>query len=72
MPMECNDRFIRQMLSSPYGQTIGAAILERLDCLDTVTIVFADGSKVRLETREEGLRVLGEHFGWPEPAPADC
>ncbi len=72
-PMECNDKFIRQMLGSPYGQTIGAAILERLDGLDTVTILLGDGSKIRLETREEALRVLGKYFDWrPEPAPAGC
>jgi hypothetical protein len=69
--MECNDKFIRQMLSSPYGQTIGAAILDRLDGANTVTILLADGSKIRLETREEALRVLGDYFGW-RPAAAEC
>ena len=62
--MECNEKFMRQMLSSPYSQTIGAAILEQLESSQPVTIVLADGRKARLENREEALRLLAERFDW--------
>ena len=66
--MECNEKFLRQMFESPYGNTVGRAILERLEHGQTVTVVETNGNRIRLHEHEDAVRLLVEKFGWnPDP-----
>lgn len=62
--MECNEKFLRQMFESPYGSTVGKAILERLEHGMTVTVVALDGSSIQLNDHADAIRLLVERFGW--------
>jgi hypothetical protein len=60
--MHCNDKFLRQMLHSPYGEAIAEAICTRLDEGKTVTVT--NGGELELSTREQALQTFREEFNW--------
>ena len=66
--MECNEKFLRQMFESPYGNNVGQAILERLEHGMTVTIVGLDGNTIRLNDHDDAVKLLVQKFGWKPDA----
>jgi hypothetical protein len=62
--VECNEKFLREMFASPYGETVGRAILERLDHGLTVTVEEASGERLVLNDQPNVVRLLVERFGW--------
>ena len=66
--MECNEKFLREMFASPYGDTVGQALVERLEHGMTVTVVATDGSRLHLNDHAEAEKLLKDKFGW-RPAP---
>ena len=65
--MECNEKFLRQMLASPYRNAVGQALLERIDAGMAVRIIQADGQQVALERREAALQLLVNALGDASP-----
>jgi hypothetical protein len=62
--MECNEKFLRQMLASPYRHAVGQALLDRIDAGLAVKIIQADGQQVALDRREAALQLLLEQYHW--------
>lgn len=62
--VECNEKFLRQMFESPYGTSVGDAILERLEQGLRVTVIDEDGHRTILNERTDAVRLLVERYGW--------
>ncbi len=68
--MECNEKFLRQMLASPYREAVGQALLERIEGGAAVKIIMADGQHIALTERADALQLLLEQYNW-KPGTAD-
>lgn len=65
--MTFDENTLRELLSSPYGQSCGLAVLETVENGAPVTITLKDGTILVLMDYPTALARLGEIFGWKPP-----
>jgi hypothetical protein len=62
--MDCEERALRDMLGSVYGDGVGQCILDKAQSGEPIVIAMEDGSIITLSSVGDALRVLLERFGW--------
>jgi hypothetical protein len=66
--MEFDEKALRDMLASSYGQSCGQSVLEAIENGHAIVIAMEDGSTTTLSSKTQALRVMVELFGWtPDP-----
>jgi hypothetical protein len=61
-----NEKTLREMIASPYGESCGRAFVDRVESGHTLTIIMDDGRSVVLEKAAEAHLVLRELFRWKQ------
>ncbi len=62
--MTFNEKTLRELLISPYGQSCGHAFLDSVGNGKTLTINMEDGTVIVVSDREAAVEVLREKFRW--------
>jgi hypothetical protein len=62
--MECEEKALRDLLSSAYSDGVGQRILDEVTDGNPVTVTMLDGTTLTLSQTADTLQVLLERFGW--------
>jgi hypothetical protein len=62
--MECDEKSLRDMLSSVYGDGVGQCLMAKIEAGEAIVISTLDGGTMVLKETAEAVQVLVERFGW--------
>jgi hypothetical protein len=63
-PVQFDEKTLRDMLASPYGNDCGYSILESIEAGTAVIIAMTDGRTLTLTETSAALAMLRDAFSW--------
>jgi hypothetical protein len=65
--VQFDEKTLRDMLASPYGDDCGHSILESIEAGTPVVIAMTDGRTLTLTDTSKALAMLRDAFSWQPP-----